>query len=83
MASTPASKVKYKKVQKTLRQLRDAGPTYPGLNSHRYVSLAGPKGEPMWESYVENQTPGAWRVWWIYGPDPDTITVVQVGPHPD
>ena len=24
----------------------------------------------------------AWRLWWCYGPDTDTITLVTVGPHP-
>ena len=33
-----------------------------------------------WE--VENRTPGAWRLWWCYGPEADTITLVTVGPHP-
>lgn len=39
-------------------------------------------GEEVWESYVENKTPGAWRLWWVYGPGADTLTIVIVGPHP-
>lgn len=73
---------KLKKVRKALRLLADPGPTYPGLNSHQYQSVKGPGGEPVWESYVENHTPSAWRIWWIYGPDADMITVVTIGPHP-
>lgn len=80
--TTPAHRTKNAKIQKTLRLLRDVGPSHPGLNSHKYHSLTGPGGENVWESYVENRTPGAWRIWWIYGPGPDTITVVTVGPHP-
>lgn len=78
----PRHEVKRKKVRKSLRLLRDVGPAHPGLNSHRYQSMAGPNGEEIWESYVENRTPGAWRIWWTYGPSPDTITIVTVGPHP-
>ncbi|MGH3722177.1 MAG: hypothetical protein ACRDRI_25725 [Pseudonocardiaceae bacterium] len=78
----PAHEVKLKKVRKTLRLLRDVGPGHPGLNSHKYQSLTGPNGEEVWESYVENNTPGAWRLWWVYGPGADTLTIVTVGPHP-
>jgi hypothetical protein len=74
--------VKTKKVNKALRQLRDAGPSYPGLESHKYQSLTGPNGEDVWESYVENRTPSAWRIWWVYGGGADSITIVTIGPHP-
>lgn len=83
LARDRSSAVKHQKVRKAIRLLRDAGPSYPGLNSHKYTSMSGPGGEETWESYVENRTPGAWRIWWIYGPPADTITVVTIGPHPD
>jgi mRNA-degrading endonuclease YafQ of YafQ-DinJ toxin-antitoxin module len=73
---------KHKKVLKTIRLLRDVGPRHPGLNAHKYQSLTGPDDRDLWEVYVENKTPGAWRLWWCYGPDPDAITLVTVGPHP-
>ena len=78
----PRNKVKNNKVLKTLRLLRDIGPGHPGLSTHKYHSRTGPSGEDLWESYVENRTPSAWRIWWIYGPDEDTITIVTLGPHP-
>lgn len=78
----PAYEAKLKKLKKALRLLRDVGPARPGLNSHKYQSLTGPDGEDVWESYVENRTPSAWRIWWVYGPEADTITVVTLGPHP-
>lgn len=78
----PAHRTKNAKVRKAMRLLRDVGPSHPGLNSHKYHSLTGPNGEEVWESYVENRTPVAWRIWWIYGPALDTITLVTVGPHP-
>ena len=78
----PTHRAKNQKVLKTLRLLRDVGPSHPGLSSHKYHSLSGPGGEDVWESYIENRTPGAWRLWWVYGPDADTITIVTLGPHP-
>ncbi|MBY6383073.1 hypothetical protein HG717_03960 [Rhodococcus erythropolis] len=37
-------------------------------------------GKQIWNSYVENGTPSAWRMYWIYD-GPDTIHVLSVGPH--
>ncbi|MEU6131052.1 hypothetical protein ABZ805_17930 [Saccharopolyspora sp. NPDC047091] len=78
----PRHKEKWTKVRKTLRLLRDIGPSHPGLQSHKYHSITGPDGEGVWESYVENHTPGAWRIWWTYGPGVDELTIITVGPHP-
>jgi hypothetical protein len=73
---------KHRKVLKAVRLLRDVGPRHPGLNAHNYRSVTGPNGEDVWEVYVENRTPGAWRLWWCYGEDADTIPLITVGPHP-
>jgi hypothetical protein len=78
----PSYAIKLKKVKETLRLLRDVGPGHPGLNSDKYQSLTGPAGEEVWESYVENKTPGAWRLWWMYGPTPDGLAIPTIGPHP-
>ena len=72
---------RHRKATKCLGLL-EADPTYPGLNSHPYENVKGPLGETVWESYLENKTPSAWRVWWFYGPEQGHITVVDMGPHP-
>lgn len=77
----PQHAAKRKKAQKGLRLLHEVGPRHPGLHSHGYQSLQGPGGEEVWESYLENQTPGAWRVWWWYS-GPDSLTILTLGPHP-
>ena len=73
-----------RKVEKTLKLLRETGPEHPSLNSHRYVGkLRGNQGEPVWESYVESAIAGAWRIWWYFTEtQPHTILVAAVGPHP-
>ncbi|CAM3184187.1 hypothetical protein SAXI111661_21785 [Saccharomonospora xinjiangensis] len=73
---------KFKKVRKALRLLEQAGPRHPGLHSHDYKSVPGPHGATLWESYVENRTPSAWRIWWVYGPGDGQLTIVTIGPHP-
>lgn len=70
------------RVARALKKLRDPGPQYPGLKTHKIESIKGPYGE-TWESYVENNTPSAWRVFWCYGPRDRTITVFSICPHPD
>lgn len=55
---------------------------HPGLHAHRYRSIRGPGNEDVWEVYVENRTPSAWRVWFCYGPGRDVITIVTIAPHP-
>lgn len=82
LADSPSDSVKLKKVRKTLGLL-EQNPRHPGLNSHKYQSVKSVDGSDLWESYVENHTPGAWRIFWIYGPGAGHITIVTIGPHPD
>lgn len=82
LAANSGAEVKLRKVRKTLGQLQ-RDPRHPRLESHEYQSFTGPAGEKVWESYVENRTPRAWRVWWYYGPGRGRITIVAIGPHPD
>jgi hypothetical protein len=72
---------KYKKVLKTLG-LMQVNLRHPGLNTHKFHSLTGPKGEDVFEAYVENRTPGAYRVFWCYGPEQEEITILAITPHP-
>jgi hypothetical protein len=70
-----------KSIQKALGYLQ-ANPRHPGLKTHKYTSLTGPNGEDIFEAYAENQTPGACRIFWFYGPTKKQITVVAIIPHP-
>lgn len=72
---------KLRRVRKALAQL-EHDPLYPALNSHKYRSVRGDAGQDVWDSYVENKTPGAWRIFWHYGPGMHEITVLTIGPHP-
>lgn len=73
---------KCRKIKKAAAQLQ-VNPRHPGLHTHPYSSLRGPGGEVVYEAYVENRTPSAWRIWYWYGPDRGVITILTVGPHPD
>ncbi len=72
---------KYKKVLKTLG-LMQTNLRHPGLKTHKYDSLSGPDEEEVFEAYVENKTPVAFRVFWYYGPGKNVITILAITPHP-
>jgi len=78
---------KHRKVVKCLRKIAE-DTKQSGLNSHKFSSMNGPNGEEVWESYVENNTPASWRIFWCYGPDQgeganlEIITIVAITPHP-
>lgn len=55
---------------------------HPSLNTHKFDELEGPKGEDVFESYAQNNTPGAYRIFWYYGPGKKEIIILAITPHP-
>ena len=37
----------------------------------------------VWQSYLENKTSRAMRMYWVYGPDQRAITIIGLEPHPE
>ncbi|GEM_PF-219934 len=72
---------KYKKVLKTLSTM-STNLRHNSLQTHEYAEFSGMKGEKVFESYVEAHTPGAWRIFWYYGPGQGFLTIDQIIPHP-
>jgi len=70
-----------KAVQKTLQFLKH-NPRHPGLQTHKFTSLKGHGGEEIFESYAEQNTPAAYRVFWHYGLEKQQITVITITSHP-
>lgn len=64
--------------------LLETNPRHPGLATHPFLSLENPydKDEKVFEAYAQNRTPGAYRVFWCYGPDKGQITIIAITPHP-
>ena len=65
----------YKKWGKALKLL-SADPFYPSLQNHEIEPLSRRYGMKVWQSYLENKTSGAMRMYWIYGPDKKDITII-------
>lgn len=72
----------FKKLVKTLGYLA-ADPRHNSLASHEITELSRKHGNRIFQSYLENNTPGAGRLFWSYGPDKGDITVLAIEPHPE
>lgn len=72
-----------KQVHKTLTLLKE-NPRHPGLRTHVFHSFEHPfkKDGKVFEAYAQNQTSGAYRVFWCYGPDNTDITIIAITKHP-
>ena len=73
----------FKQVHKTVKLLQ-SNPRNPGLHTHVYKSMENPvdKEQKVFEAYAQNKTPGAYRVFWCYGPGKKEITIIAITPHP-
>ncbi len=72
----------FKKLLKSFYHL-SINPRHPGLCSHEIEPLSRMAGFKIWESYIENHTPAAGRIFWAYGPGKNEISVLGFEPHPE
>ena len=72
----------YKKWGNALKKLSN-DPKYPSLNTHEITSLSRRYGMKVWQSYLENKKSGARRMYWVYGPGKNDITIIGLEPHPE
>ncbi len=57
-------------------------PNHVSLHTQKYHTARGANNETVFESYVQQSTPGAYRIFWHYGPQPSTISVISIIKHP-
>ena len=72
----------FKKLVRALGYL-EVNPRHNSLASHEIDALTRRYGLKVWQSYLENRTPAAGRIFWVYGPEKGEITVLAVEPHPE
>ena len=94
MSSTQHSKTRRRERQSSSRFGRPSltwnwTPNPPSINTHEFTALTGANGEKVFEAYAQNNTPGAYRIFWHYGPDESkrkkrtpVITIVAITRHP-
>lgn len=88
LGKTAAKAAVFEQVRKALGYL-EIDPRHPSLHTHEFTSLTGASGEKLFEAHAQNNTPGAYRIFWHYGPDEakgkkriPVITIVAITPHP-
>jgi hypothetical protein len=83
MAKASKAEGLFKQIEKCVRLLLD-NPRHPGLCTHEYSSIEHPydRNQKVFEAYAQNRTPGAYRVFWCYGPAKGEITLIAITPHP-
>lgn len=72
----------YNKWANALKKLAE-DPFYPSLNTHEIDLLSKRYGMKVWQSYLENKRSGARRMFWVYGPNQNEITIIGLEPHPE
>ena len=72
----------YQKFGKTMRLL-SVNPRHTGLHTHDIEALSKRYGMKVWESYLENNKPAAGRIFWVYAPNQNDITIIGLEPHPN
>ena len=72
----------YKKMGKAMYHISQ-NPRHTGLETHEISSLTKRYGIKVWQSYLENQTPAAGRIYWVYRPDRGEITIIGLEPYPN
>jgi hypothetical protein len=72
---------KLRKIKNTLDKLEE-NLRHPGLHTHKNDSFRENIDAEVFQSYVENNTPCAYRVFWHYGSEKDIITILSIIPHP-
>jgi hypothetical protein len=81
LAGDKNSAKQYKAVRKALGFM-EANLRHPSLHTHKYETLSS-TGVEIFEAYAENETPGAYRIFWSYGPQKEELTIHSIVPHPD
>jgi hypothetical protein len=88
LENTPAKAAILEQVRKAIGYL-EIDPHHSSLNTHEFTSLTGANGEKVFEAYAQNNSPGAFRIFWRYGPDEvkgkkrtPVITIVAITRHP-
>jgi len=82
LRDTPDLSKRFKAVKKAVGYLR-TDPRHPSLKTHKWQSENCAHGGQLFEAYAENNTPGAYRIFFCYVPSvAKTIEIFAITPHP-
>ena len=72
----------YNPMGKAMKQI-SLNPRHPGLQTHEIKPLSDRYGMKVWQSCLENNTPKAGHIFWVYDPEKGDITIIGLEPHPE
>ncbi len=83
LQSFPQNTGLVKQLKKTIGFLQ-TNLRHPSLQTHIFHSMKNPYNprEKVFEAYVQQHTPAAYRLFWCYGPQNGQITVIALTLHP-
>lgn len=81
LKNDPSKQRIFKDVVKALSYM-ETNLRHPSLNTHEYYTMQGPNGEKIFEAYAQQKMPGAYRIFWHYGPGSNAISIIAILPHP-
>ena len=70
-----------KQIKKTIKFLRE-NPRHPSLHTHKNQKLSNLHKLDIFQVYVQNYTPGAYRIFFTYSAK-DEITITSIESHSD
>lgn len=81
LETQPSMEKRLKAVRKALGFL-EVNVRHPSLRTHKYSAIKGINGAEVFEAYAENNTAGAFRIFWQYGLEKQALTVLGIVAHP-
>jgi mRNA-degrading endonuclease RelE of RelBE toxin-antitoxin system len=80
LETTRHSTKRFKAVSKALLLLSN-NPRHPSLRTHEYKIYSKEYGFKVYGASAENNTPQAYRIFFTYGQDKDTLVLLSVAAH--
>lgn len=81
LKNNPENNKDFKAARKAIKFLGE-NPRHPGLQTHVIYSIKGPSNEKVFETYAQQNTPSAYRIFFYYGPGVKEITIFAIIAHP-
>lgn len=69
-----------KQIKKVLGHM-ETNLKHPSLNTHKFINFSCKLGD-VFETYAQNNTSGAYRIFWAYGPGKRENYILDITPHP-
>ena len=80
LENNPSKQGLLKQLKKALEFLKE-NPRHPSLSTHNYKEFSDYYEKEIFEAYVQQHTPGAYRIFFYYSRK-NEITIIAITQHP-